>query len=168
MGEARLEVLSHADQKPILKERGLSARKAAGRGRRMTLTVCVFNRTRETFLCLRAAAAGVSSSDPEPEIPGEDGIWLAAATGAYSVGALLPVDCVYLDRENRVVQLVEHLHPLQMVPVRWPYASVLQARMHTIFASRTQVGDELLICGPEEVATYWKQIQVRTAWTNER
>jgi len=32
-------------------------------------------------------------------------------------------------------------------------------RTRTIYSSRTRVGDELLICSPEEVETHWKQIQ---------
>ena len=43
--------------------------------------------------------------------------------------------------------------------MRCRYASVLEVRTRTIYSSRTRVGDELLICSPEEVETHWKQIQ---------
>jgi hypothetical protein len=79
------------------------------------------------------------------------------------------VDRVYLDPGNRVIQLVEHLDSLQIVPLRYAYASVLEVRTRTIYSSCTRVGDELLICSPEEVETHWKQIQkqvqVQTVWT---
>src|ERR1700680_4646439 len=98
---------------------------------RMTPTVCVFNRTRESFLCLSAAAAGGIPAPP-PNIPGfrpevgpdlkpakpklaRDGIWLAPAPAVYTVGTISPVDRVYLDGGNRVIHLIEHLDPLQMV-----------------------------------------------------
>ena len=86
----------------------------------------------------------------------------------YTVGTLFPVDLVYLDRGNRVIQLVEHLDPLQIVAVRCGYASVLEVRTRTIYSSCTQVGDELLICSPEEVETHWKQhLQIPRAWTKQ-
>ncbi len=75
------------------------------------------------------------------------------------------MDRIYLDRENRVVQLIEHLDPLQVVPVYCRYASIVEARVRTIYSSRTRVGDELLICFPEEVQTHWEQLQVQSAWT---
>jgi hypothetical protein len=94
-----------------------------------------------------------------------------AFSGVYTVGTLFPVDRVYLDEDNRVIHLVEHLDPLQIVPVRGGYASVLEVRTRTIYSSRTRVGDELLICSPEEMETYWKQIQeqiqVQSTWTKQ-
>jgi hypothetical protein len=142
----------------------------------MTPTVCVFNRTRETFLCLSAVAAEELRT-PSPEIPGfrkvarDDGIWLMPSLGIYTVGTLVPVDLVYLDRGNRVVELVEHLDPLQIVPVRCRCASVLKVRTRTVYSSRTRVGDELLICSPEEVETHWRQIQehsqAQRTWTKQ-
>ena len=138
----------------------------------MTPTVCVFNRTRESFLCLSAVATGVRLVPPLefPELgPGfrkgfrqiarEDGIWLMPSPSVYTVGTLFPVDRVYLDQGHRVIELVEHLDPLQIVPLRQHSASFLEVRTRTIYSSRTRVGDELLICSPEEVETHWKQIQ---------
>lgn len=130
----------------------------------MTPTVCVFNRTRESFLCLSAVAAGL---DPCSRAGREDGVWLTPAPRAYTVGKFCPVDLLYLDRRNRVVQMVEHLDPLQIVPVRWRYSSVLEVRVRTIHSSRTCIGDQLLICAPEEVETHWKEIQVERAWIKQ-
>ena len=87
--------------------------------------------------------------------------------GIYAVGRLFPVDRVYLDQENRVVQLIEHLDPLQIVPVHCRYASVLEARIRTIYSSRTRVGDELLICFPEEVQMHWEERPVQRTWTRQ-
>jgi hypothetical protein len=142
----------------------------------MTPTVCVFNRTRESFLCLSAIAAGALQSTPASipeagpgfkEVTREDGIWLMPSPGVYTVGMLFPVDLVYLDRGNRVIELIEHLDPLQIVPIRCRYASVLKVRPRTVYSSGTRVGDELLICSPEEVETHWKEIQVERAWTKQ-
>jgi uncharacterized membrane protein (UPF0127 family) len=146
----------------------------------MTPTVCVFNRTRESFLCLSAVAAGaLPISRPEfsrfkhglRKVAPDDGVWFVPSSAVYTVGRQFPVDRVFLDRGNRVIQLVEHLDPLQIVPLRCPYASVLEVRTRTIYSSRTRVGDELLICSAEEVDWHWKQIQehlqVQRAWKKQ-
>ena len=132
--------------------------------------VCVFNGTRECFLCLCAVAAvrPVRSQDRNPFRSGRDGIWRKPSPGVYTIGPEFPVDQVHLDQGNRVIQVVEHLHPLQLVPARRDCVSVIEARTGTIFASRTQVGDQLLICCPEEVEAHWKEIQVRTACLKKR
>lgn len=144
----------------------------------MTATFCVFNRTRESFLCLRAAGALATSSPdssrfgrelwPGPAKPSrQDGLWLTGSPAHYVVGRQFPVDRVYLDRGNRVVQLIEHLNPLQIVRVHCRYASVLEVRVRTIYSSRTRVGDELLICFPEEVQTQWDGRQVQKTWAQQ-
>ena len=170
--------------RPSTNECGLPARQAAGREIRMTQTFCVFNRTRESFLCLRAVGAFAGSfagfsrvlprfskvgrelwSDATPGR--EDGIWQMRSPGIYAVGRLFPVDRVYLDQGNRVVQLIEHLDPLQIVPVHSRYASVLEVRIRTIYSSRTRVGDELLICFPEEVQMHWEERPVQRTRTRQ-
>jgi uncharacterized protein len=94
----------------------------------------------------------------------EDGLWLTRSSGIHTVGRPFPVDRVYLDQGNRVIQLIEHLDPLQIVAVHCGYASVLEVRIRTIYSSRTRVGDELLICSPEEVQMQWDELQVQRAW----
>jgi hypothetical protein len=146
----------------------------AGRGIRMMETLCVFNRTRESFLCLRAVEAlrmpSASSSWVEgmwAEPAREDGILLMRSPGIYTVGGPFPVDRIYLDRGNRVLQLIEHLDPLQLVPVRCQYWSVLNVRIRTIYSSCTRVGDELLICFPEQVRMQWGDLQDQGSWTRK-
>jgi len=141
-------------------------------------TFCVYNRTRESFLCLRAAIGAPARAPervrtggelwPEPRDPShEDGIWLVQAQSILTVGRPFPVDRIYLDQGNRVVQLIEHLDPLQIVAVHCGFASVIETRIRTIYSSRTRVGDELLICCPEEVQLQWEALRVRRAWTRQ-
>jgi hypothetical protein len=47
------------------------------------------------------------------------------------------------------------------------YASVLEVRTRTIYSSRTRVGDELLICFPEDVRMEWEELRVQKAWTRQ-
>ena len=122
-------------------------------------TVCVFNRTRESFLCLSALAAGVLQMSPAGSslslLAPEDELWVVPAAGQLAVRTALPVDLVYLDPENRVVDLIEHLDPARIVPVP-PNTSLLKVRIHTIYSSRTQTGDKLLVCAAEELGSLWQ------------
>ena len=94
-------------------------------------------------------------------------MWPLRSPGVYTVGRQFPVDRIYLDQGNRVLQLIEHLDPLQIVPVHCCYASVLEVRIRTIYSSRTRVGDKLLICFPEDVQMKWEELQVQKAWIRE-
>ncbi len=91
-------------------------------------------------------------------------MWLIRSPGIYTVGRQFPVDRIYLDQGNRVLQLIEHLDPLQIVSVHCCYASVLEVRIRTIYSSRTRVGDKLLICLPGDVQTKWEELQVQYTW----
>ena len=128
----------------------------------MKRTFCVFNRTRESFLCLRAVASGALQNRllgllGHRKLAAEDGIWLLPARSAHTRGMPFPVDLVYLDQDNRVIHLVEHLDPFRRSPVDRRCASILELKTRSIYSSHTQVGDELLICPPEEMERYWKR-----------
>jgi uncharacterized membrane protein (UPF0127 family) len=156
----------------------LPARQDTGREIRMKATFCVFNRTRESFLCLSAIGT-LPTLSPNVSTEGrelwmerskparEDGMWLMRSPGKYTVGRQFPVDRIYLDQGNRVLQLIEHLNPLQIVSVHCCYASVLEVRIRTIYSSRTRVGDKLLICFPQDVQTKWEELQVQTTWMRQ-
>ena len=64
---------------------------------------------------------------------------------------LCAIDLIYLDSENRVLYLVEHLGPLRISPIKTKCASILALRSQAIYSSNTRIGDELLICTPEQV-----------------
>jgi hypothetical protein len=84
----------------------------------------------------------------------DDGIWLIPSRGIHTIGMLFAIDLIYLDAANRVIHLVEHLGPFRISPIKIKCASILELRARTIYASNTQIGDEMLICAPEEVALY--------------
>lgn len=122
---------------------------------------CVFNRTRESFLSLcvlpaETLGARLAGLLGRIKLAPEDGIWLVPLLGVHTIGMLFPIDLIYLDRSHRVLHLVEHLDPFRISPVHGRCASLLELRSRTIYFSRTQVGDQLLICSPEEVQSYWQ------------
>jgi len=129
---------------------------------------CVFNKTEESFLGLNIIRAdtaiarlrGLLGRSP---LKSGDGMWLAPSQGVHTIGVLFPVDVVYLDAENRVLQLVEHLGPFRIGPLRLKSATVLELPPHTIYRSQTHVGDQLVICRVEEM-----QIFLRNASKSEK
>jgi len=81
----------------------------------------------------------------------EDGMWLCPCNGIHTFGMRFAVDLIYLDSAKRVICLVEHLRPFSISPIKRKCASVLEMRTRTIYRSHTQIGDELLICPPEDI-----------------
>jgi uncharacterized protein len=122
----------------------------------MKRTYCVFNRTRESFLGLRVASADtllmrLRGALGKLGLKPDDGIWLAPSRGIHTIGMLFPIDLVYLDDANRVIHLVEHLGPGRISPIRIGCASILELESRSIYSSATRVGDELIICPPEDI-----------------
>jgi uncharacterized membrane protein (UPF0127 family) len=122
----------------------------------MKSTYCIFNKTKESFLALTVTGAGTSLIRVKGllgkiRISQGEGLWVNPCRGIHTLGVLFPIDVVYLDAENRVIHLVEHLRPFRFGPLRLDCASVLGLPPHMIYESQTEVGDELLICRPEEI-----------------
>jgi uncharacterized membrane protein (UPF0127 family) len=128
----------------------------------MRRRLCVYNRTRESFLGLRVAPAdtflarlkgGLGRLGMKPD----DGIWLIPSRGIHTIGMLFAIDLIYLDAANRVIHLVEHLGPFRISRIKIRCASILELQSRAIYSSNTQIGDELLICAPEEVQQHYGQ-----------
>jgi uncharacterized protein len=123
-------------------------------------TLCVFNRNRESFLGLRVAPADTLLLRLEGllgriRLKPDDGIWLTPSRGIHTFGMLFAIDVIYLDAANRVIHLVEHLGPFRISPIRIKCASILELPSRAIYSSNTQIGDNLLICTPEEMSQYY-------------
>ena len=112
--------------------------------------VFVYNKTRETFLAFRVKVAdsilgrlvgllGRRSLQPD------SGVWIVPANAVHTIGMLFSFDLVLIDKDFKVVGLRELVRPFR---ITWPERhaeSVLELPAHTIFRSRTQIGDQLLI-----------------------
>jgi uncharacterized membrane protein (UPF0127 family) len=85
------------------------------------------------------------------------GLWVVPSHGIHTIGLLAPIDLIYLDARNRVIHLVEHLGPFRIAPFRLKSTSVLELPPHTIYSSQTRIGDQLLICAPEEMDGHLKR-----------
>ena len=112
--------------------------------------VFVYNKTRETFLAFRVKVADSLFSRlvgllGRRSLQPDSGVWIVPANAIHTIGMLFSFDLVLIDKDFRVVGLRELVRPFRFT---WPKSSaesVLELPAHTIFRSRTQIGDQLLI-----------------------
>jgi uncharacterized membrane protein (UPF0127 family) len=121
-----------------------------------TRKYCVYNQTRESFLSLGVAVADTAAKQLKVlmeslSIDADGGLWLTPFRGVPATKGLTPVDLIYLDDDNRVIQAIESFPNHAIEPTRDQPASALILAGHTIFSTQTQPGDTLLICVPNEM-----------------
>ena len=115
-------------------------------------SVCVYNKTRETFVATEAAVAddyfrrliGLLGKTSSWAKLGR-GLWIVPSRGVHSIGMLFPIDLVFLGKDKKVVHVEEHFRPFRVSRVSLRTASVLELPTHTIYRSGTRVGDTLEI-----------------------
>ncbi len=130
---------------------------------------CVFNKTRESFLSLGIAAADTYFARLKGllgrlRLKPDEGIWVIPSQGVHTIGVLFAIDLIYLNPDNRVIHVSESFGRFRIGPIFISCSSVLELPTRTIYTSQTQVGDELLICQPEEMEQYLKESQTRTTY----
>jgi uncharacterized membrane protein (UPF0127 family) len=121
-----------------------------------TRKYCVYNQTRESFLSLGVVVADTAAKQLKVlmenlSIKADAGLWLTPFRGVPATKGLTPVDLIYLDEEDRVIQAIESFPNHAIEPTREQPASALVLAGHTIFSSQTQPGDMLLICPADEM-----------------
>ena len=157
----------------MLERRRVGGAKQYSGATTMRRTLCVFNRNRESFLGLRVAPAdtwrvGLRGLSEKCGVTPDDGIWLVPSRGIHTIGMLSALDLIYLDSANRVLYLVEQLGPVGVSPIRSKCASMLVMRPRAIYSSYTQIGDELLICTPEEMKECVERKDTQPAFPEKR
>jgi uncharacterized protein len=126
--------------------------------------VFIYNQTKETFLSFRVKVAdsifgrlvgllGKRSLHPN------SGVWIVPANAVHTIGMLFTFDLVLIDKDFKVVGLRELVRPFKITRPNFRAESVIELPAHTIFRSRTEIGDKLVIdryeakmepSGPEE------------------
>jgi len=114
--------------------------------------VYVYNKTRETFVATEAKVAdsyvtrlvGLLGKTKRWAQLGK-GLWIVPSRGVHTIGMLFPIDLVFLSKEKEVVYVEEHVRPFRISKVSLKAMSVLELPPHTIYRSRTQVGDRFEI-----------------------
>src|SRR5881398_3781965 len=112
--------------------------------------VFVYNKTRETFLAFKVKVAdsilgrlvgllGKRSLQPD------SGVWICPANAVHTIGMLFSFDLVLIDKDFKVVGIRELVRPFTITLPERKAESVLELPAHSIFRSRTKIGDQLLI-----------------------
>src|SRR6202140_2638098 len=112
----------------------------------------VYNKTRETFVATEAMLAdsylrrlvGLLGKTRRWAQLGR-GLWIVPSRGVHTIGMLFPIDLIFLSKEKEVVHVEEHVRPFSISRVSLKAMSVLELPPHTIYRSRTQVGDRFEI-----------------------
>jgi uncharacterized membrane protein (UPF0127 family) len=114
--------------------------------------VYVYNQTRETFVATQATVAdsyfsrliGLLGKTRRWAQLGK-GLWIVPSRGVHTIGMLFPIDLIFLSKQKEVVHIEEYVRPFRISRVLLKATSVLELPPHTIYRSRTQVGDRLEI-----------------------
>lgn len=127
-------------------------------------TYCVYNQTRECFLCLGVVPADNTIARLKGligrlKLKLDEGLWVVPSQGIHTVGVFFPLDLIYLDDSYKVIHVIEHFPQFRIAPLRIQAASVLELPTHTIYTSQTQPGDQLIICAAEEIESRLRQPQ---------
>jgi uncharacterized membrane protein (UPF0127 family) len=112
--------------------------------------VFVYNKSRETFLAFRVRVAdsifgrlvgllGKKSLQPD------SGVWIVPSNAIHTIGMMFSFDLVLIDKNFKVVGLQELVRPFRITLPNRKAESVLELPAHSIFRSRTQIGDQLVI-----------------------
>lgn len=117
---------------------------------------CAYNQTKQRFLGLDIDAGDFTAFSLEDRLPALSpksgaGIWMLPFRGISAANVHIPVDLVYLDNNNIVIDVVESFPIFQGSASRRPAASVLALPSRMIDETATQAGDQLILCAPEEM-----------------
>jgi uncharacterized membrane protein (UPF0127 family) len=112
--------------------------------------VFVYNKTKETFLAFRVNIADSIAGRligllGRRSLKPDSGVWIVPANAIHTVGMLFSFDVVMIDKDFKVVSVKELVKPFRIVLPKLRAESVIELPAHTIFRSRTEVGDELVI-----------------------
>jgi uncharacterized membrane protein (UPF0127 family) len=112
--------------------------------------VFVYNKTKETFLAFRVEVADSFAGRligllGKRSLKPDSGVWIVPANAIHTVGMLFSFDVVMIDKNFRVVSVKELVKPFRIILPKLRAESVIELPAHTIFRSRTEVGDELII-----------------------
>ena len=113
-------------------------------------TVFVYNQTKETFLAFRVKVGDsflgrLIGLLGKRSLPQDSGLWIYPANAVHTIGMLFSFDLILIDDDFKVVGIREMLHPFRITRPNFRAESVIEVPQHTIFRSRTQVGDQLVI-----------------------
>lgn len=124
---------------------------------------CAYNQTQGRFLGSDVDAgdfAGASFDGRMQTLTADSGagLWLVPFRGISPTSVRIPLDLIYLDRNNAVIDVVESFPLARVSPASPTAASVLVLPADTIQSTQTHPGDQLLLCAPGEMKRRLQQL----------
>ena len=77
-----------------------------------------------------------------------EALWLRPCNGVHTFWMFFAIDVIFLDRELRIVKLVENMRPFRVTKPHLAARSVLELQAHTISKAGLKVGDQLELRRP--------------------
>jgi uncharacterized membrane protein (UPF0127 family) len=77
------------------------------------------------------------------ELPHGEGLWIKPCNSVHTFGMKFPIDVVFLDKDNRVVGLVNTLRPNRISRLYSGASSVIELPAGTIVATDTVTGHRI-------------------------
>ncbi|MBL8172036.1 MAG: DUF192 domain-containing protein [Acidobacteria bacterium] len=74
-----------------------------------------------------------------------EALWLRPCNGVHTFWMLFAIDVLFLDRELRIVKLVENMRPFRVTAPHRAARSVLELPAHTIARAGLKLGDQLAV-----------------------
>ena len=72
-----------------------------------------------------------------------EALWLRPCNGVHTWWMHYAIDVIFLDRELRIVKLVENMRPFRLTAPHREARSVLEMSAHSISRAQLKVGDQL-------------------------
>jgi uncharacterized protein len=112
--------------------------------------VFVYNKTRETLLAFRVKVADsvlgrLVGLLGRRSLQQDGGVWIVPGNAVHTIGMMFSFDLVLIDTNFKVVGLRELVRPFTITRPNFRAESALQLPAHSIFRSRTRIGDQLMI-----------------------
>ncbi len=85
----------------------------------------------------------------KPDLPNGSGLLLIPCQSVHTMGMRFPIDVIFMDRNGKVLQLIENMKPWRISRHLTKARSVLELPVGTIVASGTKVGDVVVIVNSE-------------------
>ena len=74
-----------------------------------------------------------------------EALWLRPCNGVHTLGMIFAIDVIFLDKELRVVKLIENLRPFRVTAPYLKAYSVLEMAAHSTAQASLKLGDQLRV-----------------------
>lgn len=110
----------------------------------------VHNQTKQTQIANQARLANTFLSRmvgllKTPSLESGQGLIITSCQQIHMFFMKYALDVIFVDKENRVVGLVEAIQPWGLSPIFWSASQAIELPVGTIQFSQTQIGDQITI-----------------------